>query len=262
MSLSGCCYRSLAKGVRQFQNLLHAHDLNMARELSFFPKLVNAPPLPDSTSFSSCILKPFFSKQFPLTMTSPRGDEFLLKDEQEAFQFTFQMLRQIHFRIDQLESEEYKKKPDDIKHRVGQIFQHKHYRYWGVIVGYDQICQQSSGWMKKMKVTKKTANKPFYKTIYVEGYDEEENGNLKCSYVPEENVIRSRNITPLDHPHLQQIFEAYMPLAGAFELNENMAQLYPDDAYWIWVQRQYMPECLIDEFSAGPPSLEQLLTPP
>jgi F-box protein 21 len=39
-----------------------------------------------------------------------------------------------------------------VKYRVGQIFKHKRYRYFGIITGWDRSCVQEEDWIQQMNV--------------------------------------------------------------------------------------------------------------
>lgn len=243
-------YRAMSRSLRKLRSLLDMHEVGIEHELSFFPRVIK----PHSSSsiqtfdqlFLPCILKPYFQTELPLSLETPRATEVVLKTMQDGLTMCFQLMRQINYRINLLSDEDYQKKPEVIRHRVGQIFRHRKFNYWGVIVGYDEICQQSSTWKQKngVKKLRRGAEQPFYRTVFIEKDDEQDvEHQVRCGYAPQENIIIDHAFTLDDvtHPTLQQMFPAINPEIGCFEVGEDLSQLYPDDAYWVFVQSQYAP---------------------
>ncbi|KAI9724633.1 MAG: hypothetical protein M1828_003657 [Chrysothrix sp. TS-e1954] len=68
-----------------------------------------------------------------------------------------------------------------VAYRVGTLFQHKRYRYYGAICGWNKTCQQSQEWMRRMNVQSlpRGSTQAFY---HVVADDESER------YVAEENI--------------------------------------------------------------------------
>jgi len=240
-------YRAFSRSLRKLRRLLNNHEVEIENELTYFPKILH--PCPSTLHVfqhlhDNCILKPYFAVYPPVAYETPRATELTIKTVQDGLSLCFQLMRQINYRIHLLEDEDYTKKPEQIRHRVGQIFRHKKFQYWGVIVGYDEICQQSSTWMRKNGISKlrRGANQPYYRTVFIEKDDEEEiEDQVRCGYAAQENLIIDKHFTldDISHPTLHQMFPAVIPEIGCFEVGEELAKLYPDDAYWVFVQSQY-----------------------
>jgi len=234
--------------MRKLRRLLHSHEVEIEKELTYFPKILH--PCPNTLHIfehlhDNSILKPYFHSRLPISYETPRCTELTIKNVQDGLSFCFTLMRQINYRIQLLEDEDYHKKPDRIRHRVGQIFRHRKFHYWGVIVGYDEICQQSSSWMSKNGVSKlrRGANQPYYRTVFIEKDDEEEIvDQVRCGYAAQESLIidKSFALDDINHPTFHQMFPAVIPELGYFEVGEELAKLYPDDAYWVFVLAQYV----------------------
>jgi len=243
-------YRALSRSLRKLRRLLNSHEVEIETELSYFPKLIY--PCRNTLHVfehlhDNCILKPYFAACLPISYETPRSTELTIKSVQDGLSFCFQLMRQINYRINLLEDEDYTKKPEHIRYRVGQIFRHAKFQNWGVIVGYDEICQQSATWQKNNDISKlkRGANQPYYRTVFIEKDDEEEiQDQVRTGYTAQESLIIDKHFTleDISHPTLQQMFPAVIPEIGYFEVGEELARLYPDDAYWVFVQSQYVQE--------------------
>jgi hypothetical protein len=103
-------------------------------------------------------------------------------------------------------------------------------------------------WKERNRVhrLKKGDMQPFYKTVFIEKEDEEpeEEGHVRCGYTPQEHILLGTDVSleDIDHPRFQQMFPAVYPSIGCFEPTEDLAQIYPDDAYWVYVQSQYVKQ--------------------
>lgn len=223
-------YRSFSRIFRRLNRLHQVHGIEMAQELCHFPRILG--------NETNQLLKPYFSTELPLTLIMPNSQEIVLNNQQSCFALCFQVLRQLNFRLAQLQEADYSKRSEGVDFYVGQVFQHKKYQYWGIIAGYDIICQQNAAWKERMGVNQleNGENQPFYNALVVQ------NGKLCCFYIAQENVeLNLNSVQPIQHEDIEASFLEYDTELGCFELNDDMKKMYPDDAYWFYVQKQYLP---------------------
>lgn len=121
------------------------------------------------------------------------------------------------------------------KFHVGKIFQHRRDHYWGVIWGWDLVCQASAAWQTQMAVDNlpRKASQPFYQALTSE---------LSRQYVAEDNIDElAFNILPNDEEK-QTIAENLCDIddigkyfsqidipRGQFLPNMELSREYPDD---------------------------------
>ncbi|KAI9707265.1 MAG: hypothetical protein M1836_000225 [Candelina mexicana] len=110
---------------------------------------------------------------------------------------------------------------DPVKHKVGQVFQHKRYDYQAVITGWDIECGAGEQWMQQMQVDKlsKGRHQSFYHALV-------EDRSIR--YVAEENI---EIVTPEVPRGLMDIagkyFKRWDRSSGTFV--SNIRDEYPDD---------------------------------
>lgn len=51
-----------------------------------------------------------------------------------------------------------------VEYRVGHFFEHKRYKYWGVVIGWDETCKMPEAWIQQMRVDELDGGRdqPFY----------------------------------------------------------------------------------------------------
>lgn len=57
-----------------------------------------------------------------------------------------------------------------VRYHVGQVFQHKRYKYQAIIIGWDLECKESEDWMSRMGVAdlERGRHQSFYQVLYVQ----------------------------------------------------------------------------------------------
>lgn len=88
----------------------------------------------------------------------------------------------------------------DIKFLPGQIILHKQYNYRGVIYDVDDTCKANEEWYQSNK-TQPKRNQPWYHILV--------DGELQTTYVAEENLELDRDLDPIDHPMIEEIFSKF-----------------------------------------------------
>ena len=81
---------------------------------------------------------------------------------------------------------------------IGQIIQHKRFNYRGVIIDVDPIFLGTDAWYNDIADSKPPKDRPWYHVL-VDNTD-------KITYVTEQNLSRSSNIDPIQHPQLDNFF--------------------------------------------------------
>jgi hemimethylated DNA binding protein len=79
----------------------------------------------------------------------------------------------------------------------GQLVQHKHYAYHGVITATDSVCRASEEWYGSNR-SQPDRNQPWYHVL-VDGSD-------ACTYAAQENLESDPEGLPIQHPLLEQFF--------------------------------------------------------
>lgn len=88
----------------------------------------------------------------------------------------------------------------NIKFLPGQIIFHKQYNYRGVIYDVDDTCKANEEWYQANK-TQPNRNQPWYHVLV--------DGELQTTYVAEENLELDRDLDPIDHPMIEEIFSEF-----------------------------------------------------
>ncbi|KAF2144599.1 uncharacterized protein K452DRAFT_223252 [Aplosporella prunicola CBS 121167] len=119
-----------------------------------------------------------------------------------------------------------KRRADDVnrlvKFRVGQVFLHKRYGYYAVIIGWDHKCRAADEWIAQMDIDRLPGgrNQSFYKVLV------EDSSNR---YVAESNILITQDPPPtaLLHRLAGRYFKRWDAAAGQFV--SNLRDEYPDD---------------------------------
>jgi len=123
---------------------------------------------------------------------------------------------------------------DEVEYYVGQVFRHKKYDYYGVIVGWDRECVAPERWKKDNLGSRwqKMQKQPFYSVLTNKGdsrYVAQENiqlvgGNFKLtSKKTAATRINEMNI------QVQDYFDFYDESTESFHPRPAIKLLYPDD---------------------------------
>jgi len=131
---------------------------------------------------------------------------------------------------------------DQVKYRVGQVFQHRRYGYKAIITGWDATCEATEQWVEQMQVDrlKGGRNQSFYHSLYVMCSNLDNRNVLtearsvqdrSVRYVAEENV---EIVTPENFEYPPSFpFEAGKYFKRwdyeARQFVSNMESEYPDD---------------------------------
>lgn len=109
----------------------------------------------------------------------------------------------------------------EVQYRVGHYFEHRHYSYKGLILGWDARCEAGPAWIERMQVDNlpRGRRQPFYKIVAED---------KSQRYVAEENIqiLRERPIR-----ELMQVAGRYFKRWDDAENKfvSNMRDEYPDD---------------------------------
>lgn len=177
----------------------------------------------------ACLMEKYVSPAF--RNVAP-ADQWELNETLRVVRTTDSMPKQIRSRHS-LSSE------NEVKYRVGQVFQHRRYAYNAVIIGWDVECRQNSQWMVQNSVDNldKGPHQSFYHVLSVDLVNKAEsqltNVNFSVEdtsirYVAEENIEISEPEAPV----------SLLSLAGRYfkrwdkdthRFVSNMRDEYPDD---------------------------------
>ena len=84
--------------------------------------------------------------------------------------------------------------------QVGDVIQHRHYGYRGVIVERDATCQADETWYQANR-TQPNRNQPWHHVLV--------DGAEHTTYVAEENLELDPSGAPVKHPMLKQVFASF-----------------------------------------------------
>ncbi|MFQ5984489.1 MAG: heat shock protein HspQ [Alphaproteobacteria bacterium] len=98
------------------------------------------------------------------------------------------------------------------KLRVGQVIQHKLFDYRGVIVDVDPTFQRSEEWYEAMARTRPPKDKPWYHVLVHDA--------VHMTYVAERNLEPDETGEPVNHPALDEFFDAFRD--GAYVCERSM----------------------------------------
>ena len=88
-----------------------------------------------------------------------------------------------------------------VKYHVGQIVDHIRFGYRGVIYDVDAQFSASDEWYDAVAKSKPPKDAPWYHVL-VDGSD-------STTYVAERNLMRSENISEINHPLIEYYFQGY-----------------------------------------------------
>jgi len=116
-------------------------------------------------------------------------------------------------------------RPTEVAFEPGQCLLHRRYSYRGVVVGYDQTCQQSEAWMRSMNVDtlQHGRNQPFYHVLP----DTRDRPGAQLTYVAQENILTDAPSEPVQHPMVEEMFEGFDAERGRFVPNAQLREQYP-----------------------------------
>jgi heat shock protein HspQ len=86
------------------------------------------------------------------------------------------------------------------KYLPGQIVHHLRYKYRGVIVHVDPICNAEDDWYET-NLTQPDRNQPWYYVLVDQ--------RTHCTYVAEENLKLETTGTPIQHPFVEAYFDEF-----------------------------------------------------
>lgn len=84
---------------------------------------------------------------------------------------------------------------------IGQIVQHRLFKYRGVIIDVDPMYLGSKEWYEEVALSRPPKDQPWYHVLV----DNETN----TTYVAERNLKQTDDQDPINHPELNQYFETY-----------------------------------------------------
>jgi len=225
-NLSICLYRSLLRlesrlcTVSQTQAKRHevAHRDLLRKEIQFFGSLQRS-----DNSESHETLRALARQSFLLP---PESNQDILDRQQTAFL----ALSLISTRIESYGRKNWQPRSSELKFRVGQIVQIPKTKQVGVIVGYDQTCNQKRrrtfmSHRHRRRVDRdleRGQNQPYYMVL----------SDFDKFYIPEENLsLYKEDVSVIyeQNDDLEHYFERFCPELSQFIPNESLKESYPDD---------------------------------
>lgn len=87
------------------------------------------------------------------------------------------------------------------KFRIGQLIEHKLFKYRGVIYDVDPVFQGTDEWYENVALTRPPRDKPWYKVLV--------HNALHETYVAERNLDADDSNEPIRHPLVDELFDGY-----------------------------------------------------
>lgn len=84
---------------------------------------------------------------------------------------------------------------------VGQLIVHKLFNYRGVIVDVDPVYQGTDEWYEQVALTRPPVDQPWYRVLVHNAFHE--------TYVAERNLQPDETQNPVNHPLVNDYFEAF-----------------------------------------------------
>jgi len=91
--------------------------------------------------------------------------------------------------------------PQKAKFRIGQLIEHKLFKYRGVIFDVDPVYQGTDAWYENITVTRPPRDKPWYKVLVHNAVHE--------TYVAERNLEPDEALEPVNHPLVNVVFDGF-----------------------------------------------------
>ncbi len=85
---------------------------------------------------------------------------------------------------------------------IGQLVEHKLFNYRGVIYEVDPEFMLSEQWYEQVAKTRPPKNEPWYHVLVSNAYH--------TTYVAQQNLIASQDLSPIQHPELSQWFDDFV----------------------------------------------------
>ena len=239
------------------QRSLYRSLLRSARELQEAAAVVSADPCDE--------LRKFFSPAQLLTSAPrARGGELVAAvrrqfalhrsygadEADELINAGFRAMRQAGTRTAQLRSEGWAPRAarwPAVRYATGDCVLHRKYGYRGVIVGWDDECEQSDEWVSAMRVEEleQGSRQPFYHVLV----DTRDRSPPQVCYVAQENVDRVGDVAaepledggadaepsaaslrlPIQHPEIESYMTCFVPSENRYVPNEELRAMYPED---------------------------------
>ena len=87
------------------------------------------------------------------------------------------------------------------KFAIGQVVQHKLFDYRGVVIDIDSKFSLSDQWYEQVAKSRPPKNAPWFRVLVVYAFHE--------TYVAERNLEEDALGAPIEHPLLEQFFDAF-----------------------------------------------------
>lgn len=89
----------------------------------------------------------------------------------------------------------------EAKFRIGQLIEHKLFKYRGVIYDVDPVFQGTEVWYENVALTRPPRDKPWYRVLVHNAGHE--------TYVAERNLEADNSNEPIRHPLIDELFDGY-----------------------------------------------------
>ena len=97
---------------------------------------------------------------------------------------------------------------------IGQIIHHKLFNYRGVIFEIDPEMMLGDEWYEQVARSRPPKDEPWYHVMV--------DNEVHTTYVAQQNIEPSKDVSPIDHPNINYIFNQYID--GSYLLDKHHVQ--------------------------------------
>ena len=103
---------------------------------------------------------------------------------------------------------------DSSNFTIGQLIQHRLFGYRGVIFEVDPVFMLGEQWYQQMAKSCPPRDEPWYHVLV--------DNAIHTTYVAQQNLTIARDVSPVKHPGVEQIFERFE--GGVYYLRQRHLQ--------------------------------------
>lgn len=96
------------------------------------------------------------------------------------------------------------------KFRIGQLIEHKLFKYRGVIFDVDPVYTGTDAWYESVTMTRPPRDKPWYRVLVHNAAHE--------TYVAERNLEPDNSHEPVNHPMVDVVFDRFQN--GVYQIKQ------------------------------------------
>jgi heat shock protein HspQ len=100
---------------------------------------------------------------------------------------------------------------------IGDVVRHREFDFRGVVFDVDPVFANSEEWYQSIPEERRPLRDQPYYHLFAESEEES-----YIAYVSQQNLVRDTDASPVEHPALTQVFEAFD--GGRYQLRSRLSQ--------------------------------------